>query len=193
MRKIYNNRKSIRLKNYNYSKNGMYFITICTKNREPILSKIHEKSMQTPVGVALLGDPYKKQQYNKFNNTKTNKCVYMELTEIGKIIQTNIKTINAINKNVNIKPFVIMPDHVHFILEINVQWSDKINVKGSPRSATPTVPKLINSFKSIVSKKIGYSIWQRNYYEKIIRNENEYYRICEYIKNNPNKWADNCF
>ena len=55
-----------------------------------------------------------------------------------------------------------MPDHIHFIMEINVPDG---NVSGSPRSAPPTVPKIINSFKSIVSKKIGYSIWQRGYYE----------------------------
>ena len=148
----------------------MYFITICTKNREPILSKIHETSMQMNVGVALMGDPCINHEYNQFNNTKINKCVYTELTEIGKTIQININTINENNKNVNIEPYVIMPDHIHFILEINVQDNNAngvpepvinvqdVNYQGSPRSATPTVPKLINSFKSIVSKKIGYSI-----------------------------------
>ena len=129
----------------------MYFITICTKNREPILSKIHETSMQMNVGVALMGDPCINHEYKK-------------------TIQININTINENNKNVNIEPYVIMPDHIHFILEINVQDNNAngvpepvinvqdVNYQGSPRSATPTVPKLINSFKSIVSKKIGYSI-----------------------------------
>ena len=191
--------------------------------------------MQTPVGVALLGDPGQKyndpdQKYNapdqkhKYNQVcgkKSNIYVYIKLTEIGKIIQININKINANNNNINIEPYVIMPDHIHFIIEINQHGTQKTNEhvtqktnehvtqktnehvtqktnehgspqinereKGSPRSATPTmtVPKLINSFKSIVSKQIGYSIWQRGYYEKIIRTEREYYNVCEYIKNNP--------
>ena len=177
----------------------MYFITICTKNREEIFSKICINPMQTTVWVALLGDPDKKHsnhpdkkhsgdpnknhKYNKFCNSKSNEYVYTQLTEIGQIIQINIKRINANNNNVNIVPYVIMPDHIHFIIQINVQ--------GSPKSATPTVPKIINSFKSIVSKEIGYSIWQRGYYEHIIRNEKEYYRICEYIKNIPIRYGQN--
>ncbi|MBR6504216.1 MAG: hypothetical protein IKT41_00590 [Clostridia bacterium] len=59
---------------------------------------------------------------------------------------------------------------------------------GSPKSATPTISKIINSYKSIVTKEIGYQIWQRNYYEHIIRNEKELYAIIEYIQNNPINW-----
>ena len=61
-------------------------------------------------------------------------------------------------------------------------------INRSPRGATPTIPIIINSYKSMVTKEIGYSIWQRNYYEHIIRNEKEYLEIKEYIIRNPVKW-----
>ena len=57
-------------------------------------------------------------------------------------------------------------------------------------AATPTIPRIINSYKSIITRQIGYLIWQRNYYEHIIRNEKEYYKIVEYIENNPLKWKE---
>jgi len=72
-----------------------------------------------------------------------------------------------------------MPNHIHLIIALS---------NGSPRSATPTIPKIINAYKSIVSKEIGYSIWQRNYYEHVIRNEKEYYEIKNYIQNNIINW-----
>ena len=61
---------------------------------------------------------------------------------------------------------------------------------GAPKTAPPTIPKIINSYKSIVTKEIGYSIWQRNYFEHIIRNEKEYYKTLEYIKYNPDRWIE---
>ena len=100
-----NKRKKIRLKEYDYSTPGYYFVTICTQNRKEILSKI----------------------------------------------------INSNKENVG---------------------------------AGPTIPRIINSYKSIITRQIGYLIWQRNYYEHIIRNEKEYYKIVEYIENNPLKWEE---
>ena len=61
-------------------------------------------------------------------------------------------------------------------------------------SSTPTnkitISQIIKGIKSLTTREIGYSIWQRWFYEHIIRNENEYYKICEYIKNSPQKWVD---
>ena len=151
-------RKSIRLKDYDYSDDGCYFITICTNNRAKFLSRI-VKENKLSVGVALQGDPK------------------IELYREGKIIKKHIENINKQKDDIQIIQYVIMPDHIHFILSI-----DK---KGSPWSATPTVPKIINSFKSIVSKEIGKPIWQRNYYEHIIRNEKELEEIIQYIEYNP--------
>jgi len=252
------NRKLLRLKNYDYSKEGMYYITICTKNREEILSKIEN------VGVALQGDPNPKIKHDpnpkikhdpnpkikhdpspkikhdpnpkikhdpnpKIKHDQNSKIIYnpnskaiynsnikmiynqnkenienicnvnntqivipkINLTEEGKVIQKNINSINRYYKNIVIDKYVIMPNHVHMIIIIGLQ--NKLAISGSPRTATPTmtIPKIINSFKSIVTKQIGYSIWQRNYYEHIIRTKEEYNQIRKYIKQNPLKWLKN--
>ena len=96
-----------------------------------------------------------------------------------------------------IDKYVIMPNHIHMII-INSAIIGAMETgeqkTGAPKTAPPTgmnIPKLMNSFKSIVTKQIGYSIWQRNYYERIIRDDKEYYNICEYIQQNPLKWIQN--
>lgn len=167
------NRKSIRLKHYDYAKQGMYFITICTKDREQILSKI-------TVGIDAHIDP---TNTNIAKNNISNN-INIELKNSGKIVRKYIKNINMVYKNIYIDSYVIMPDHLHMIVCIN---------PGSMWALTPTekisIPKVIRSLKIMVTKEIGYSIWQRNYYEHIIRNEKEYYQIREYIKQNPSKWV----
>ena len=149
-------RKQLRIKEYDYSNEGYYYITICTKNKIKILSKIN-------VGVVAHGDPQ------------------IELTQIGKIVKKYLENYNIKTTNIYIDEYIIMPNHVHLIIKLT---------NGSPRGATPTIPQIINSYKSMVSKKFGNTIWQRNYYEHIIRNEKEYIEIKEYIKNNPLKWEN---
>ena len=111
---------------------------------------------------------------------RSDPCVRptVELSEVGLIAE---KVLHKIEQTYDIllDEYVIMPNHIHFIIVLK---------NGSPRSATPTIPKIINAYKSIVTKEIGYPIWQRNYYEHIIRNEKEYYEIKRYIKNNIIKW-----
>lgn len=167
-------RKSIRLKNYDYAKEGYYFITICTKNREPVLSKIN-------VGVDAHIDPNAKMKQLK--NDIALDHIKIELQYDGKIVKKYIQNINRVYKDIHVNSYVIMPDHLHMIVCIN---------SGSMRALTPTekisIPQMVRSLKLMVTKEIGYSIWQRNYYEHIIRNEIEYNQICEYIKQNPLRW-----
>ena len=150
-------RKSIRLKEYDYSKEGMYFITICVQDRECILGKI------TNVGAPDLW------------------CPEVQLTKTGQIIEEGILNIQKHYKNVKIIEYVVMPNHAHFIINI---------LPGQVGSPAPTVGQIIHALKVITRKQIGYSIWQRNYYEHIIRNERELYRIIEYIKYNPLNWKN---
>ena len=164
-------RKNIRLKNYDYSKEEYYYITICIKNRKEILSKIeiyNAKIMPNNVGVGVLDDPK------------------IKLTEIGKIIEEHLKNIDKIyEKNVILDEYIIMPDHVHMIIKIERQES------GSSRTPTPTnakIPIIVSTLKRLTNKEIENKIWQRNYYEHIIRNENEYYEIIKYMQNNPIRW-----
>lgn len=135
-------RHSIRLKEYNYTEEGMYFITICIKNRENLLGEIVEDKMQ--------------------------------LNRIGKIIEKELLNMQIKFQQANVNIYQIMPNHIHFILEI--KRKDKI-----------IIGNMIRYFKGRSSSKTKI-YWQRNYYEHIIRNENEYYTICEYITNNPFNW-----
>ena len=100
-------RKNIRLKDYDYSKEGYYYITICIKNRKEILSKIkiyNTKLKSNDVGVGVPDDPEK---------------IQIELTTYGEIIKKQIKEINNIYKDIKIENYIIMPNHVHMIIEIS--------------------------------------------------------------------------
>ena len=155
-------RKSIRLKDYDYSKEGMYYITICTQNRENILSEI--------VGA--------------------HDCALIELTDIGKIVEKELLKTKETNRNIEIYEYVIMPNHVHMIINIFMDLDKVQPFRAQSCAPTKAIGQIIRGMKSTVSGQIGYSIWQRNYYERIIRNEKELYRTIEYIKYNPLNWEN---
>ena len=144
MRENISKRKNIRLKDYDYSKEGMYFITICTKNLAEILGKIKNINL-------------------------------IELTREGRIVQMYLEEIENIFENIVVDEYVIMPNHIHMIITI-------------VRKGNSNISKIMQQYKGYVSKKIGYSIWQKLFYEHIIRNEKEYYRVKKYIQSNIINW-----
>lgn len=146
-------RKNTRLKNYDYSQNGYYFVTICIKDMQCLLWDNH-------VG-APIGRP--------------------ELSNIGITVNTAIENIPNIYNNVYIDNYIIMPNHIHMIIVL------QDNGEGRPVGA-PTISQIINQFKGFVTKQAGYSIWQKLFYDHVIRNEQEYQKIYEYIETNPLKW-----
>jgi len=108
----------------------------------------------------------------------------IELTETGKIVTQYIKNIPNHYDNIKIDKYVVMPNHIHMIIVIT---------DGTPGCASPTksmLAKITNAFKSLTTRKFGKSIWQRGYHDHIIRSENEYLRIWQYIDENPAKWAE---
>lgn len=137
-------RKRLRLKKFDYSKEEIYFITICIKNRIELLGKIIAMN-------------------------------YIELTKIGNISEQYIKKIEAKYKNIKLDEYIIMPNHIHLLLIVNKQ--NEI-----------TISRIIKQYKMHVSKIIGYSIWQKSFYEHIIRDEKEYWKIKKYIKDNIINW-----
>ena len=166
-------RKQIRLKEYNYSQEGYYFITICTQNRKCILSKIinDEKLIENIVGVDAHIDPKKEK-------------IHIELLKAGKIIEKYIINYNKKFDNIKIYDYIIMPNHIHLIIKL---------ISGSMWASTPTIPNIIKSLKTICTKEYGEVIWQRNYYEHVIRDEKEYYLIKNYIQNNPLNWETDIY
>ena len=105
----------------------------------------------------------------KINNNQ------IKLTKEGIIAQKNITNIEKIYRNTEIEDYVIMPNHIHMMITLKEQNKIKI-------------PRIIKQYKNIVTKQIGYSIWQKSYYEHIIRTEKDYYKIKEYIRNNVMNW-----
>lgn len=149
-------RKPNRLKSYNYSLPGYYFITICTHKQKELFGKI-----------------------------KNGKIIF---NESGLIIKKNLDILNNFCKDVEVDHSIIMPNHVHLIL-----ISYKYEKHDSDRSKM-IVSKLIQQFKSSCTKDIrnikkrNIVVWQRSFYDRIIRNEKELYNIRKYVELNPLKW-----
>ncbi|MFI3242337.1 MAG: transposase [Alphaproteobacteria bacterium] len=155
-------RKLNRLKRFNYSTNGAYYITICTKDKKKIFGDV----ITSPVGNGLDRSLIKLNQY-------------------GKIAESELLNIPKHFKEVVIDKYIIMPNHVHVIIIINKD--DKIKERSRP---FPTISTIVGLYKSGVSKKIGFSLWQRSFYDRVVRDECEYKNIWKYIDENPICWQD---
>ena len=107
------------------------------------------------------------------------------MSEIGLICDTYINHINIKYENVTVDKYVIMPNHIHMTIFLD----------GTMRASSPTknIKTIVRSFKTMATKEIGYSIWQRSYHDHIIRGEKDYQKIWEYIDTNPSKWEFDCF
>lgn len=179
-------RRSIRLKGYDYSQLGLYFITICIKDRACLFGKIDDS--------------------------------IMILNDAGIMIENEWLKIPHRFQNVQLHQYIVMPNHFHAIIEIvgndtksddNVratlvvaQNNDRATTNGATARVAPTktVGDIVGAFQSIVTveyihgvKRYGWEpfngkLWQRNYWEHIIRDEKSYQRISEYIMNNPACW-----
>tara|TARA_R110002049_G_C8871257_1_gene539107 strand:- start:91 stop:642 length:552 start_codon:yes stop_codon:yes gene_type:complete len=174
------NRQSIRLKKYNYSRPGFYFITICTQDRKPIFGDVIDGEMVL------------------------NNC--------GRVAWKFWKQIDIRYPNTQIDEFIVMPNHVHGIIEI-INYPPMVEaIHESPlplgndiemirkHRRKMLIPKIVGWYKMNTAKQInqihqtpGTKIWHRNYYDHIIRNEQSLHQIREYIRYNPKKWNTDRF
>ncbi len=170
-------RKPTRLKDYDYSQNGAYFITICVKDRKQLLSTI--------VGDDALIVPNTNSPHHYTIRADAHIRPQNKLSEIGLLCDKYINNINIKYDDITVDKYVIMPNHIHLIISIH----------GTMRASSPTrgVVDVIRSLKTMVTREIGYPIWQRSYHDHIIRGENDYQKIWEYIDTNVVKWKDDCF
>ena len=158
------NRKPNRLSDYDYSRNGAYFITICTKDSKRILSQIVE---DTTVGAtACVGATIGRPQ--------------VTLTDIGQIVKSKIEKIQTVYYGVKVDNYVIMPNHIHLIISIDIEY-------GRPMVA-PTVSRIVNQFKGAVTKTAKQPVWQKGFHDHVIRDEEDYLTRWQYIDENPKKW-----
>jgi REP element-mobilizing transposase RayT len=106
---------------------------------------------------------------------------YVELNEIGNVVETAITHNNR--DGIVIDHYIVMPNHIHMLVIIG---------ETGDRGRSP-LHMLIRNMKAYVTKKIGFSPWQKSFHDHIIRNENDYIRIAEYIESNPITWEQDCF
>lgn len=104
-----------------------------------------------------------------------------QLTQYGEIVNKAIKNIPSHYNSITIDKYVIMPDHVHLLLRIH-------STNDGRTMFAPTLDRVIKQTKGYITKQIGFPIFQRSYYDHIIRNQKDYNEIWEYIENNPKKW-----
>ena len=165
------NRKPTRLKRFDYSQNRVYFLTICTLNKSCILSDI----VPPPKIERLSRDGF---------------MPVVELSKIGKIVEKYIDSINNVD-GVIVDKYVIMPNHIHLILAVKNSDTGEdadLNVSSAIKRANDTVPHIVSTFKRFCNKKIGENIFQRSYYDHIIRNTQDYEETVRYILHNPRRW-----
>ena len=150
-------RKRNRLTEYDYSTPNAYFITVCTNHRKNLF--------WTDAG-AIIDRP---------DN--------VPLTNLGIIVQQSIYDISRHYPAITVDHAVVMPNHVHLLLQINT------DADGRPMAA-PTISTVVNQTKGIISKKAGFSVWQKGFYDHVIRSEQDYLDIWNYIEGNPSKWSE---
>ena len=169
-------RKSIRIGDYDYSTPGAYFITICTANREKIFWSDRRGELCSPTCIVDTGDQ--------------RSPLRVELSDIGMIVDNEIKKLNSIYDTVRVDKYCIMPDHIHFIISIHTDENGRTR-RGELRSplCAPTISRVMKQFKGSITKQVGRSIWQKSFYDHGIRNQQDYDEVWQYIENNPLKYS----
>ena len=165
-------RRSIRLQDYDYSQAGAYYITVCTRNRECLFGNVVNGQMQ--------------------------------LYDAGLIVQSVWDRLAQFYNGIELDGFIVMPNHVHGVIVIRAAVGA---IHESPLPSTTSasaritdrrrmlLSKIVGRFKMVTSKEInlrrgtpGRPVWQRNYYEHIIRDEASLNGIRQYIADNPAQW-----
>jgi putative transposase len=157
-------RKRTRLEGYDYSRNGAYFLTLCSKDKKPIFSRI--------VGRGILDAPD------------------IELTLYGKCVENAIRFISENNPDIAIDKYVIMPNHVHLLVRVLQTEKDAFGASRRPRPTEAAIPKMISSLKRYTDRTSGITLWQTGYYDHIVRDEQDYQTRWQYIDGNPTRWAE---
>jgi REP element-mobilizing transposase RayT len=156
-------RHSIRLMGYDYSYGGAYFITICAHSQRCLFGEVKDSEMVS--------------------------------NEFGQIVQKYWHKLPELYPQAAFDMFVLMPNHIHGIVAIEVGAIHELPLQGRLQRRRMLIPKIVGRFKMNTAKRInllrgmpGVQVWQRNYWEHIIRNEESLNRIREYMLSNPKRW-----
>ncbi len=170
-------RKNTRLKNANYNGPGAFFLTICTKDKRCILSRI--------VGTGVLDGPQ--------NKTGVLDGPRLELTEYGRVAEKYLLQMSHFYENLTVEKYVIMPNHIHVLIFVSAISAIEMPENGPSRTPVPTVQnstvsRFVSTFKRFCNKEYGENIWQARSYDHIIRDQKDYEEHVNYIYYNPIRW-----
>ena len=153
-------RKSIRLKDYDYSQAGAYYVTIVTHERRVLFGDVVDGEMR--------------------------------LNETGQLVVDVWQWLAARHPYVELDSYVVMPNHLHGIIVIDDPRRDDSRIAPTNHKS---LGRLIGAFKTVTTKRVnlaqgtpGQRLWQRNFFERVIRNDEEWNRVREYIAANPTQW-----
>ena len=172
----YPKRKNPRLVAFDYTTPTVYFVTLCTKNRERCLSKIVGRGRDPAV------------RYER------------ELTPYGNIAEQDLLALPSHFCGVTVLQYVIMPDHIHILLQLAAAGTaagsrprptdiPKKKWQSGTTNVRPSVSVIIGQYKSGVSRKCKHALWQASYYDRVVRSEQELSEIRRYMENNPHQWV----
>lgn len=203
-------RRSVRLKGYDYSQAGLYFITICCLNNVCLFGEISVGANQHSPNPSHSTDRSHSTELTDNTNdidllSFNNQLPEMILNDAGKFVNDCWLKIPDHFLQAILHKHIIMPNHVHGIIELtnendNNQMNDnnRANIDSPLRSPSKTIGSVVRGFKIGVTKWFRQNtdiemVWQRNYYEHIIRDEQSFQRISDYIIRNPAKWVEDKF
>ena len=209
-------RKPTRLRNFDYNTVGAYFITICTEDRQQILSRIVGAGVpdcpaairDNLVGAGVLDCPSDKRDnlvgagvpdcpsaiHDNLVGAGVPDCPRVELTKHGQIAEKHILHLSDFYDYLSIESYVIMPNHIHLLLFVRA--NSNISKNGQSRTPAPTnieransvVSQFVSTFKRFCNKEYGENIWQSRFYEHVIRDRKDYETRIKYIHENPMRW-----
>lgn len=152
-------RKPNRLEGYDYSRGGVYFLTVCTKGRESLF-------WDMPLICKTVGAT----------------CGRPPLSALGALAEEELSRMEAIYPGIHVHKAAIMPDHIHLLVSLD---------SGRPQVApTPSVSGIMKQFKGKLTKLAGRPIWQKSYYDHVIRDENDFLSKWTYMDRNPGRWIE---
>ena len=200
------------MKGYDYAQAGLYFITICVQNRKCLFGNVVGKNTvgaDPRVCPEMIADPRVCPEMI----ADPRVCPKMIVNDAGTMVQKWYMELENKFPDIRCHEMVVMPNHFHCIIE-NVGNPTRPNLSAGPNENEQPVlgehvgsplRRVVQWFKTMTTneyirgvKTLGWppfngKLWQRNYYEHIIRDEKAYYAISAYIINNPAKWADDTF
>lgn len=157
-------RKRTRLKGYDYSRAGVYFLTLCAAERRCLFAQVR-------AGGGVPDAPR------------------VILTKYGMAVKERLEEMDRVYGYVALLKYVIMPNHVHILLQVT-DGPSRTPAPAERDCANQTIPAFVSALKRMTNRVCGVPLWQRGYHDHIVRNEADYLRIWQYIDNNPSRWAE---